>query len=92
MRSSRKDTHTSTSQDLLVDLCHSFIHCNFLAIASDETVRSVGKGERPPLTKPIVEFDLTPVSVRSAHYKHEIRGWECTMQAQPSRKRSEFVI
>lgn len=92
MRSSRKDTHSSTSQDLLVDLCHSLIHCNFLAIASDETFRPVGKGERPPLTKPIVKFDLTPVSVRSAHYKHEIRGWECTMQAQPSRKRSEFVI
>jgi hypothetical protein len=74
VRSSRKDTHSSTSQDLLVDLCHSFIHCNFLAIASDERVRPVGKGERPPLTKPIVKFDLTPISVRSARHNQEKKG------------------
>jgi len=69
MRSSRKDPHSSTSQGFLIDLCHSFIHCNFFAIASDETVRPDGKGKRPPLTKPIVKFDLTPVSVRSARHK-----------------------
>ncbi len=74
MRSPRKDTHSSTSHDLLLDLCHSFIHCNFLAIPSDETVRPDGNGERPPLTKPVVKLDLTPVSVRSAHHKHEKRG------------------
>ena len=91
MRPSRKDTHSSTSQDFLVNVCHSFIHCNFLAIASEETVRPVGEGERPPLTKPIVKFDLTPIGVRLVYHKQEKKG-ESTMQAQPSRKRSEFVI
>ena len=69
MRSSRNDTHLSTTNNLLSALCRSFIHFNFLAIASDETVRPLRKRQEPPLTKPIVKLDLTPVSVRSAHRK-----------------------
>ncbi len=72
----KKCTHSPTSQGLLIDLCYPPINRNFLAIASDEGVRSVGKGERPPLTKSIVKLNLTPVGIRSARRERKKKGEE----------------
>lgn len=63
-----KGAHPTMSQDSLVDRCCLLRHCNYLALSRDEGVGSGGKGERSPLTKPIVELDLTPLG-GTRHYQ-----------------------
>ena len=40
----KKGAHSSVFQDFLIDLCHLFVHHDYLAFGRDERVRSIGKG------------------------------------------------